>query len=175
MGGRRRDHPHTAAEAAKATPPKTPPAKKAPATAPAKTTAAAKAAEAAKSDQLLVNHNRETEVQRLLDARWSRAALTRESELAGSTIMWRVGRQTGPDVQRLDSLLARLDRDQVPPLARKSRAGLRRRSEGLALRRRSRPGGEGGDVGGDLANEGCPPSRRPRSWPTNWPTMHMWR
>jgi hypothetical protein len=92
----------------------------------AKTTATAaetKATEAAQSDQLLITHTRETEVQRLLDAGWSRAALSREAELAGSTIMWRVGRLTGPDVSRLDALLKRIDDDQVAPPARKSTGG----------------------------------------------------
>ena len=34
--------------------------------------------------------------------------------------MWRVDRLTGPDVQRLDALLTRIDRDKVEPPTRKA-------------------------------------------------------
>jgi hypothetical protein len=115
--------PSATVPAAKATPARKTTDKPAPAKTPAKTTAATKAAEANADDTKLVTHTREAEVAALIDKGWSRAALTREPELAGSTIMWRVDRLTGPGVRRLDALLTRIDRDQVAPPARKSTGG----------------------------------------------------
>jgi hypothetical protein len=113
------------------TPAKTTPAKAAK-RAPAKvtpTTADAKAAEAKASDAKLVTHSRTAEVDRLLAAGWSKAALSREPEIAGTTVLWRLDRLTHPDVARVDALLKRLDDDKVQPPQRKS-AGTASRTAG---------------------------------------------
>ena len=109
----------TATPAAKATPAKKATTKPA----PAKATAAAKAAEAEASDAKLVTHTRAAEVQRLIDTGWSRAALTRQPEVAGTTVLWRLDRLTGPDVAKVDAMLRRLDEDKVEPPTRKATGG----------------------------------------------------
>jgi hypothetical protein len=107
---------------AKATPAKKTTAKTAPAKVPAKTTAAVKAAEAKADDAKLVTHTRTAEVDRLLAAGWSKAALNREAEIAGTTVLWRPDRLTSVDVAKVDALLKRLDEDKVEPPARKTTA-----------------------------------------------------
>jgi hypothetical protein len=109
----------TAVPAARATPAKKTAAKQA----PAKTTAATKAAEAEASDAKLVTHSRETEVAALIERGWSKAALTRQPEVAGTTVLWRLDRLTGPDVAKVDAMLRRLDEDKVEPPTRKASGG----------------------------------------------------
>lgn len=90
----------------------------------------AKAAEAAKSDQQLVTHTREAEVAALIERGWSKAALTRQPEVAGTTAMWRLGRLTAVDVLKIDALLKRIDTEKVEPPTRKVATGGATRTAG---------------------------------------------
>ena len=80
-------------------------------------------AEAKASDATLALHTRETEIAALIERGWSRAALARQPEVAGTTVMWRLDRLTSVDVLKVDTLLRRIDEDQVDPPARKATGG----------------------------------------------------